>query len=76
MREPWEAPTPSINSTLFFCLHVDTQVYTEWMTELAQKRTTARIKAGDSSLGEELSQREQASRGRKSGILQLLVESA
>lgn len=45
------------------------------MTKLAQERT-ARIKAGDSSLVGELSQCEQAFCGQKSGIHQLLMESA
>lgn len=39
---------------LFFGLTIDTQIYIEWMTKPAQKRT-ARIKAGDSSHVGELS---------------------
>lgn len=58
----------------FFVL-MFTHVFTEWMTKLAQKRT-ARIKAGDSSLAGKLSQCEHAFRGQKSGIHQLLMESA
>ena len=41
MRAPQTPTKSSINSALFFFfgLNVDTQVYTEWITELAQKRT-------------------------------------